>query len=88
MQNLKSLNQFKELIDIGYEINFILNSKHWLVEPDQDASELSRKRELVSTDQNNLDFIAKFKNTNDFLNYEIDGKKIKDNWQNIVITDY
>lgn len=85
---LKSLDQFKELIEIGYEIQFTLDNKHWLVEPDQQAPDGSPKTVLVSTDQDNLDFIARFKNIDDFFNYEIDGKKIKDNWQNIVITDF
>lgn len=85
---LKSLDQFKELIKIGYEIQFTLDNKHWLVEPDQQAPDGSSKTVLASTDQDNLDFIARFKNIDDFFNYEIDGKKIKDNWQNIVITDF
>lgn len=85
---LKSLDQFKELIEVGYEINFNLGGKHWLIEPDQKAPDFSPKRELVSTDQDDLDFIAKFQDADDFFNYEISDKKIKDNWQNIVITDY
>ena len=88
METLKSLDQFRELLEIGYELNFTLGGKHWLVEPDQQAPDSSPKTVLVSTDQDNLDFIARFKNIDDFFNYEIDDKKIKDNWQNIVITDY
>ncbi|CCI85080.1 hypothetical protein FC52_GL000608 [Lactobacillus pasteurii DSM 23907 = CRBIP 24.76] len=88
MDNLDSLKQFQELIEIGYEVQFKLNNKRWLVEPDQDAPEFSEKRQLISTEADNLDFIKKFKDTSEFLNYSICGKVIKDSWKEITDIDY
>ena len=88
MNNLKSLDQFKELIDIGYEINFALNGKGWLIEPDQNATEFSKRRVIVSTEPNNYDFIKKFKNTAELLDYRLNGKAIKDQWKNITNIEY
>ncbi|WP_297816585.1 hypothetical protein [uncultured Lactobacillus sp.] len=88
MKKLQSLDQFREFIDTGFEIEFTLNGKGCLIEPDQDAEEFSPRRELASTEQNNLDYIKKFKDTNAVLEFKIEGKTIKDQWRNISNIEY
>lgn len=88
MKKLKSLNQFQNLIDIGYEIKFKLNGKDWLIEPDQTAAEFSERRELVSTERGNYDFVKKFKDTDELLAYKLNNKTIKDQWKLITDIDY
>ncbi|WEV42933.1 hypothetical protein OZX56_05130 [Lactobacillus sp. ESL0684] len=78
MNDIKSLEQFKDLIDTGYEIEFILNNKHWLLEPDQDETDFSPKRELASDDN-----VKKFNNTDEVLKYQIDGQRLADSWSKI-----
>lgn len=34
MSKIKSLTQFRELIETVYEIEFTLNNQRWLLEPD------------------------------------------------------
>lgn len=46
MSKIKSLTQFRELIETVYEIEFTLNNQRWLLEPDQTADDFSEKREL------------------------------------------
>lgn len=88
MKNLKSLDQLQELIDIGYEINFTLNGESWLIEPDQNAAEFSKRRVIVSTEKDNYDFIKKFKNTDELLNYKLNRKALKDQWKEITDIEY
>lgn len=80
MKYIKSLKQFKEIIDTGYELEFVLNGKHWLIEPDQGAAEFSPRRELICNDNN---FIKKFENTHELLNYKINGFSLSENWKNM-----
>lgn len=69
MSKIKSLTQFRELIETGYEIEFTLNNQRWLLEPDQTADDFSEKRELGCGN-----YIKKFKNIKEVLDFEIDGK--------------
>lgn len=88
MKNFDSLDQFKERIDTGYEIEFTLNGHGWLIEPDQDATEFSERREISSTDPNNYEYIKKFKDTAGVLDFKIEGKKIVDQWREITNIRY
>ena len=65
-----NLEQLKEALEMRCEIEFTLNGRNWLVEPDQDMSE----------------FLVKFKDPDDFLNYKIGDKKIKDVWHSMTNT--
>ena len=73
MSKIKSLAQFRDLIETGYEIEFNLNNQRWLLEPDQNAAYFTERRELGSGD-----YVKKFKDTNEVLNFEIDGKKLSE----------
>ena len=73
MIKIKSLAQFRDLIETGYEIEFTLNNRRWLLEPDPNAPDFSERRELGSGN-----YIKKFKNINEVLNFEIDGKKLSE----------
>lgn len=82
MSKIKSLAQFRELIEtgfeIGFEIEFTLNNRRWLLEPDPNAPDFSQRRELGSGD-----YIKKFKNINEVLNFKIDGKKLSELYPNM-----
>ncbi|MDF7683514.1 hypothetical protein PT287_08380 [Lactobacillus sp. ESL0679] len=73
MNSIKSLNQFKDLIDTGYEIEFTLNDKHWLLEPAQDEPDFSPKRELACDNE-----VKKFNSTDEVLDYQIDNQRLAD----------
>lgn len=73
MSKIKSLTQFRELIETVYEIEFALNNQRWLLEPDQTADDFSEKRELGCGN-----YIKKFKNIKEVLDFEIDGKKLSE----------
>lgn len=88
MKNFKSLNQFRDLVDTGYEIQFTLNGRRWLIEPDSEAPDFSDKRELIANDLLSSVSNRKFKDTDDFLNYKIDGKSVKEQWNKITDINY
>lgn len=71
MSKIKSLTQFRELIETVYEIEFTLNNQRWLLEPDQTADDFSEKRELGCGN-----YIKKFKNIKEVLDFEIDAKVV------------
>lgn len=77
MDEITSLVQFRDLIDTGYEIEFVLNNKHWLLEPDQKAPDFSERRTLACND---TDYIEKFNNTDEVLNHKINGEKLSNLW--------
>jgi len=81
-----SLEKLKEALEMRCEIEFTLNGRSWLVEPDQDAPDLSSNLQLVCNDEGMSEFLVKFKDTDDFLNYKIGDKKIKDVWHNMTNT--
>lgn len=83
-----SLEQLKEALEMRCEIEFTLNGRNWLVEPDQDAPDLSSNLQLVCNDEDMSEFLVKFKDADDFLNYEIDDKKIRLSWDNMTSTYY
>lgn len=81
-----SLEQLKEALEMRCEIEFTLNGRNWLLEPDQDAPDLSSNLQLVCNDEGMSEFLVKFTNANDFLNYKIGDEKMKDLWHSITNT--
>lgn len=77
---LQSLEQLRMTIEIGMDIQIKINGVEWYIGFDSEG------KRIISKD--NGDFDYHFKDTDDvdeILDYVIDGKKIRDQWQDIVI---
>jgi hypothetical protein len=77
----KSLDEFKELVEIGYELQFVLRGTCWLIEPSDHGIE--SRHLCIACDPEKEDFLVEFKDTEEFLNYRINGKRIRDQWEDI-----
>lgn len=82
----KNLAEFKELVEIGYELQFVLRGTCWLVEPGKHGID---SRELcIEYDSEKENFLVEFTDTEEFLNYKINGKRIRDQWGDITDWQY
>lgn len=54
MDEITSIEQFRDLFDTGYEIEFVLNNKHCFLEPNQGVSNFSERRTLVGNDNDTI----------------------------------
>lgn len=82
----KSLDEFKELVEIGYELQFVLRGTCWLVEPSDYG--IDSRHLCIACDPEKEDFLVEFKDTEEFLNYKINGKQIRDQWEDITDWQY
>ncbi|WP_421428299.1 hypothetical protein [Lactiplantibacillus plantarum] len=77
---LQSLEQLRMTIEIGMDIQIKINGVEWYIGFDSEG------KRIISKDNGDFDYY--FKDTDDvdeILNYVIDGKKIRDQWRDIVI---
>ncbi|MBO2713208.1 hypothetical protein DA799_14060 [Lactiplantibacillus plantarum] len=78
--HLESLEQLRFALDVRMEIQIKINDVEWYIGFDSEG------KRIISKD--NGDFDYHFKDTDDvdeILDYVIDGKKIRDQWRDIVI---
>lgn len=75
---LKSLDQLKMTIEVGMDIQIKINGVEWYIG-------MPQGRLLISKDNGNFMHEFSTNNPGNVLDYVIDGKKIRDQWRDIVI---
>ncbi len=77
---LQSLDELRFALDVNMEIQIKINGIEWYIGSDHKGNR------IISKDNGNFNYHFKFNDdTDEVLNYVIDGKRIRDQWRDIII---